>query len=141
MKPFKVVDKKAIVRGVFGSRSYNIEANGQTYTRNWVDSRKTEERWEEVENNPSPSSIRKKTDGNCRKELNLKQNIQEQERERNEGSSCNEKSDVTMLNRKDSAYLLYECMNIYCIYWMNSETDTMICSYICSKIFLYRHFL
>ena len=90
---------------MLGSRSYNIEANGQTYTRNRVDLRKTEERWEEVENVPWPSSIPKKTDGNCRKEQNLRQNNQEQERARNEVSGCNEKSDITMLRGKDSADL------------------------------------
>ena len=47
MKPFNLGDKKwkkAIVRGVLGSRSYNIEANGPTYSWNRVDLRKTEER-------------------------------------------------------------------------------------------------
>ena len=56
-----------------------------------------------MENVPWPSSIPKKTDGNCRKEQNPKQDNQEQER--NEVSSCNDKSDVTMLKGKDSADL------------------------------------
>ena len=81
MRPHQLGDNKlnkAIVKERLGFRSYVIDVNGQTYRRNRVDLRKTEETPNNTRNLYWPRSLTKKASDRCeireRQEL-AKQNL------------------------------------------------------------------